>query len=121
MYDVRMNPFENYITVTVKGKLEINDIQALAVRLLSDVKRLQPGFIVISDISEMAPASEDGRLVIQDAMRALREAGLGQAIRVVAPAMQITANQMQRTSRAAGYTAIEVASVAEAERTLDMV
>lgn len=119
MFDIRLNVLRNYANIVVKGKLEAAEIQSAADRILKEVKLLQPGFVIISDVREMAPTSEDGRILVQGLMNSVRELGLAAAIRVISPASQITANQMQRTSRAIGYTAQEVNTPAEAERLLN--
>jgi len=119
MHEVRCNHIENQLIFTLKGKLDAAEIKTACVLLLSNARKLQPGFIKITDIREMEPAPEEGRLELQNTMRTLIDAGLGAAIRIISDAYVITANQFQRTSRQAGYTAMEVHSLTEAERAID--
>ena len=119
MYDIRSNIFENRIYIRLKGKLEIEEIKTLSNQAIKDARKLYSGFVKITDIRELAPASEEVRLEIQNMMRALHTMGMGGVIRIVSPQAIVTSNQFQRSSRAAGYLAHEVASPAEAERILD--
>lgn len=119
MFDVRTNPFENKLLFIAKGKMELPEVQAACQALIKNAQKLQPGFIKISDIHELEVLSEEGRLEFQNAMKQIKEMGLGSAIRVVSDQYIVTANQFQRTSRSAGYTAMEVKSMQEAERLVD--
>jgi hypothetical protein len=119
MYDVRTNPFENKLLFLAKGKMELPEIQAACQALIKSAQKLQPGFVKISDIHELEVLPEEGRLALQNAMKTLKELGLGAAIRVVSDKNLVTANQFQRTSRSIGYTALEVRSLQEAEHLMD--
>lgn len=87
--------------------------------LLKNARKLQPGFILISDIHELDPLPEEGRLELQKTMQALLDGGMGAEIRVISDKAILTANQFQRTSRSVGYTASEVRTIQEAERLVD--
>lgn len=119
MHEVRSNHIENQLVFTLKGKLDVGEIKSACTLLLSNARKLQPGFIKITDIREMEPAPEEGRLELQTTMKTLIDTGLGAAIRIISDGYIITANQFQRTSRQAGYTALEVHSFTEAERAID--
>ncbi|MEN6394607.1 MAG: hypothetical protein ABFD53_12440 [Anaerolineaceae bacterium] len=119
MYSIRSNTFENRLLIILKGKIELDEANQISDKIIKSVKSLMPGYTVITDIQEMAPAMEDARQVFLTTMQAMKNAGLGLEVRVINPQNQVTANQFQRTSRAAGYTAQEVNSVSEAERLID--
>ncbi|PWH16663.1 MAG: hypothetical protein DDG59_08955 [Anaerolineae bacterium] len=119
MFDVRTNFFENKLLFFAKGKMDANEARAMGESLLKNARRLQSGFILISDIHELDPLPEEGRLELQKTMQALLEAGMGAEIRVISDKTVITANQFQRTSRSVGYTATEVRTIQEAERLVD--
>jgi len=119
MFDIRVNSFENHLLILLKGKLELAEANQVADKIGKAVKSLVPGFTVVTDIRELAPSAEDARQVLLSAMQAMKNAGLGIEVRVVNQQNMVTANQFQRTSRAAGYTAQEVSSVPEAEKLID--
>lgn len=119
MYDVRANTFENHLLILLKGKLELAEAIQASEKIKKVVKGLVPGFTVVTDIRDLAPAAEDVRQVLLTVMQSMKTAGLGIEVRVVNPQNMVTANQLQRTSRAAGYTAQEVGSVTEAEKMID--
>ena len=119
VHEIRSNIFENRIYILLKGKLDMEEIRRLSIQVIKDGRKLYSGFVKITDIRELAPAPEEVRLEIQNMMRSLHDMGMGGAIRIVSPQGAVTANQFQRTSRAAGYLAHEVSTPAEAERILD--
>ncbi len=119
MFDIRTNFFENKLLFLAKGKLEVNECRTMCDTLVKNARKLQAGFILISDIHELEPLPEEGRLELQKTMQSLLDAGMGAEIRVISDGAIITANQFQRTSRAVGYTASEVRSFQEAERMVD--
>lgn len=119
MFDVRTNFFENKLLFFAKGKIDGNEARAMCDALLKNAQKLQAGFILISDIHELEPLPEEGRLELQKTMQALLDGGMGAEIRVISDKAIITANQFQRTSRSVGYTANEVRTIQEAERLVD--
>ncbi len=119
MFDVRTNFFENKLLFLARGKMDANESRAMCEALMKNARKLQPGFIFISDIHDLEPLPEEGRLELQKTMQALVDAGMGAEIRVISDKAIIAANQFQRTSRAVGYTATEVRTIQEAERLVD--
>ena len=119
MYKNRIDMAKNRYYVTFQGKMEVEEIKQAAAEALQMVKQLKRGFGTVSDISTAIPANEEGRLLMQNAMKALKEAGMGQVVRIVPPAATVMGNQWQRSSRAVGYSADEAPTLAEAERRLD--
>jgi len=119
MYKNTINIAKNRMVLSLKGKAEINELHAWSNDLLSQLKRLKPGFGVVSDILECHPASEEGRMVIQETQKKAKELGMGNVVRIVEKSNVVTAMQWQRSSRTVGYIAAEAHSVAEAEKMLD--
>ncbi|MCI0519380.1 MAG: hypothetical protein L0Z70_03895 [Chloroflexi bacterium] len=119
MFDVRANPFDGRIHISLAGKLEMKEAAVLTDKVLRSARAMPAGFAVVTDIRGLVPVSEDVRLLLQDNMRALAGLGQGPAVRIISAQAQVTANQFQRTSRAAGFTAVEVFSPAEADSYLD--
>ncbi|MCS6906666.1 MAG: hypothetical protein RML93_02140 [Anaerolineales bacterium] len=119
MFDVRTNFFENKLLFLARGKIEESECRLMCDALLKNARKLQPGFVLICDIHDLAPLPEGGRLELQKTMQALLDSGMGAEIRIISDKSVITANQFQRASRSVGYTATEVRSVQEAERLVD--
>ncbi|NMC12646.1 MAG: hypothetical protein GYA34_07155 [Chloroflexi bacterium] len=119
MFDVRVNSFENHLLIILQGKFELAEANQASEKIIKAIKSLVPGFTVITDIRELAPATEDVRQVFLNTMQAMKNSGMGLEVRVVNQQNLVTANQFQRTSRAAGYSAQEVNSVPEAQRLID--
>ncbi len=110
---------KNRLVTTVKGSVDIAELRAWSANLLAELKKLKPGFEVISDILDCQPTTEEGRLIIQDTQRKAKEMGMGNVVRITKGGNMITSNQWQRSSRAVGYVALEAASVQEADKLLD--
>jgi chitinase len=100
--------FDGFITAEeMKNALE---------KARQEMKALQPGFTMISDISTFKPASPEAAEYLKEAAIMAKEAGVGRVVRVVSGS-QIAAMQLNRMTKEA-YTADVVASLEEAERLL---
>jgi len=119
MYKNQINLAKNRMVLSLKGKTDLDELNAWSADLLSQLKKLKPGFGVISDILECHPTTEEGRMVIQETQKKAKDLGMGNVVRIVEKSNIVTAMQWQRSSRAVGYSASEAASVAEAEKLLD--
>ncbi len=80
------------------------------------VDQLKPGFIVITDITEYAPPSEEVRLILVTGTQHAVERGMSRLIRIVTDS--VTSNigtiQFNRGARELGYIADEMKSLDEA-------
>ena len=119
MYRNHVSIPKNRLYVMAEGKMEVDEVKLASADVLRLAKQLKPGFSIISDVSRFMPVTEEGRLVMQGAMKAAKELGMGHAVRIVPSAAQVVANQWQRSSRSAGYVAEQAPTLAEAERLLD--
>lgn len=115
MYANRADIGKNRLYVTFKGRMEFDEVNKGGANVLQEAKKLKPGFGIISDISEFIPTTEDGRMEMQRVMKTLKDMGLGHVVRIVKGASSVAGYQWQRTSKAAGYTAAEVGTLADAE------
>ena len=120
MYKNRADVVKNRLYVTFRGRIDIPEIKAGGLNVISEAKKLRSGFGIVSDISEFIPASEEGRLEMQSIMKQLKELGLGHVVRIVRQLNSISGGQWQRTFSGAGYKADEVTSLIEAEALLNM-
>ncbi|HPH94701.1 MAG TPA: hypothetical protein PKW33_09305 [Anaerolineaceae bacterium] len=119
MHEVKVNTNKNRLYLTIKGRYTVPEITEVATLITGEAKKLKANFGIVSDISEFVPASEEVRLIMQDTMKKLKDMGLGHVVRVIKSDAVVAANQWQRTSRAAGYTADQAETVAEADKKLD--
>jgi hypothetical protein len=121
MIKVTSNTTKNRLYLKLAGLLTVQEInEGIEKQLKPELKKMKAGFSIISDISEFKPTSEEGRQLIQVAMGEAKKAGMGDVVRIVPNGEAlITANQWQRTSRQAGYMAVQVQDLAEAEKLLD--
>jgi acetyl/propionyl-CoA carboxylase alpha subunit len=119
MYKNRADIQKNRLYVLFQGKMDIDEIKAGSINVLDEAKRLKPGFGIISDISGFVPTTEEGRLLIQETMKTLKDMGMKHTVRIVPVEASVVGLQWQRSSRAAGYEARQVPTLAEAEDFLD--
>ncbi len=117
MYNNRADIAKNRLYVTFKGRMDVDEVKKGGANVIQEAKKLQPGFGCISDIAEFSPTTEEGRLAMQNVMKTLKDMGIGKVIRIVANS--VSGYQWQRTSKAIGYAADEVGTLAEAELLLD--
>jgi len=118
MVEVHSDLVKNWFYITVKGKLTLAEAMALQDKTIAEAKKLKPGFGSISDISQIIPADEATRVIIQDTMMKVKGLGMGHVVRITNSENFITANQWRRSSRVVGYEASEAPNREEAEKLL---
>jgi hypothetical protein len=121
-YRVAIDQARNRLYVTFRGYFREDDARVACAEVLRQAGELEPGFSIVTDISEFTAASEEGAEVIKETQAALAELGVGRIVRVVGK--NVVANmQMTRTAREIGYDpgteADAVGTVAEADTLLD--
>ncbi len=119
MYKNYVDVSKNRLYVVLQGKMEAGELTQAAAEVLRLTRQLKPGFSAVSDLSGFVPTTEEGRLVMQGLMKAITELGVGHVVRVVPASAQVVANQVQRTTRTAGYVAEQVPTLQDAESLLD--
>ena len=119
MYKNQPNFAKNRLHLLLEGKIEKAEMILWSDDLLSKLKKLRPGFTVISEILNCQPATEEVRQILLETQKKVKELGLGDAVRIVAKNNYVTAAQWQRSSRSVGYIAKEAESVEAAEKLLD--
>ncbi len=120
-YSIYANGLKNRLYLTLQGFLTDAELHKAYALTIAEIKKLQPGFDVINDISDFKPATPLGAEDIQRAQVFAKEHGAKRIIRVVGKdkvASVIATMQFSRTSRTAGYEAEIVATVEEAEKLL---
>ena len=112
---------KNRMHLLLKGRVELDEMQAWSDDLLSQLKKLKPGFSVISEIAECQPTTEEGRSVLIETQRKAKEIGMGHVVRIIKNSNFVTAHQWKRSSRSIGYSAMEADSIEAAVKLLDEV
>ena len=110
---VRSDLEKNRLYTTLKGNLTREDIVTLPDDLRREAKKLKPGYLAISDISEYEAASEDNLEILSKTMGIAVETKMGTTIRIVSDA---STDLQQVSSSEHGYKAIICGSKSEAEK-----
>ena len=113
--DVKADLAANRLYVTLKGFSNDDEMDDHVRRVSAEVRKMKPGFIMISDISQMKAATPDGKILLQNIMQLYRKHGIARIIRVVGDDV-IAKSQFNRLSQEAGITVEYVKSMAEAEK-----
>lgn len=119
MYKNQANFLKNRMHLKIEGKVDVQEMKAWSNDLLTQLKKLKPGFNVISEISNCQPTTEEGRQILVETQGKAKELGMNNVVRIVKLNNAVTANQWQRSSRSVGYIAMEAESVEKAEKLLD--
>ncbi len=119
MYFNNLDLAKNRMHLKVDGKVDVAEMQAWSNDLLTKLKKLKPGFSVISEILNFQPTTEEGRRILIETQRKAKEIGMGHVVRIVKNTNFVAAAQWQRSSRSIGYVAMEAESLEAAEKLLD--
>ena len=104
----------NRVYVTLAGFSGDQEMEQHVARVATEVRRLKPGFVMISDISQMRPATPHGTRLLQDMMVLYKKHGIARIIRIVGDDV-IARGQFNRISKEAGIPVDYVSSLAAAE------
>ncbi len=119
MHKNQPNFVKNRMHLMVEGRCDAVEMKEWSDDLLSKLKKLKPGFSVISEILNCQPTTEEGRQILVDTQRKAKELGMGHVVRIVKSNNVVASIQWQRSSRSVGYTAFEAESIEAAEKLLD--
>src|SRR5687767_14816465 len=81
--EVRADIATNRVYVTLAGFSGDEEMEQHVSRVASEVRRLKPGFVMISDISQMKSATARGTRALQDVMVLYKKLGISRIIRIV--------------------------------------
>jgi len=117
MFQVTADTDKNRLYVTLQGHLEANERAEVVNAFIGAIRKLQPGFDIINDMSALAPTEADGLKDLARVQATAMLRGVRKVIRVVR--IPLSRIQLDRLAKETGW-AYEVAdSVAEAEAILD--
>ena len=113
--DVKADIATNRVYVTLRGFSSDQEMEQHVARVATEVRRLKPGFVMISDISQMKSTTPHGTRMLQEVMVVYKKHGIARIIRIVGEDV-IARNQFNRLSRDAGIPVDYVKSLDEAEK-----
>jgi hypothetical protein len=121
MHETKADPDRNRLYVTLKGRMTGKDAKQASARVISDLKKLKPGFDVITDISEFEPVTQKETELLVQAHKLFIKKGVGRVTRVIGSELKaVVANiQFERVSRKSNIVAKCFDSVGDAECYLD--
>lgn len=121
MYQSRTDIEKNRLYVTLKGRIASEESRQAANQVMTDLKRLKPGFDVITDISEFEPATQKEVDMLIEVHRVLIEKGVQRIARVIGSELKATVGKIQfeRASKLTKVVAQNFNSVEDADRYLD--
>ena len=117
MFEVHADPDRNRLYITLAGRLDSTERQGAIKAILTEAGKLTQGFGVVSDISELHASDQEGFKDFLRAKSGLKLKGAGLVVRVVK--IPLSRIQAERISTEAGFEAVEVSSLEEADRWLD--
>lgn len=109
---------KNRLYITLYGRLSKKELTKLYTDVRFGVADLQPGFAVVTDLSECTLAALSGIPTYKKITNYLIENNVGQVIRVLKKNSLIFKQVLNFASKRAGYQVDYVSSVQEAEDTL---
>jgi hypothetical protein len=118
VFDAKADVAKNRLYITLKGFLTDEEAKNAADLVIAEIRRLRPGFDVITDVSEFKATSPVGTQDIARGQKAAVDGGARRFVRVVSQEI-LGVHQFQRVAKTTGVTAEVAGSVAEAERLLE--
>ena len=122
MYQSRKDIEKNRLYVTLKGRIASKESKQAASQVMADLKKLKPGFDVVTDISEFEPATQKEVDMLIQVHKALIEKGVNRIARVIGSELKATVGKIQfeRASKITKVVAKNFDSVEDADRFLDV-
>ncbi|MEM9300672.1 MAG: hypothetical protein AAGE01_01095 [Pseudomonadota bacterium] len=120
MFDFRINHARNALYCILEGRFDAEETRRFAERFRAAVDELEPGMVIITDLTGFIPTDEEVRQLAQEATAYAAERGISRAVRIVADSVgsRVGNIQLTRTARASGYQADVVTSMDEARSLL---
>ena len=120
MFEFKLNKSRNALLCVLKGKFDEAETHSFAARFRDAVDSLEPGMVIITDLTEFIPTDEEVRRIARDATEYAAQRGISRAIRIVADSVgsRVGNIQLTRTARESGYQADVVQSLDQAKELL---
>ncbi|MDX1569228.1 MAG: hypothetical protein R3200_01995 [Xanthomonadales bacterium] len=120
MFDLKINPEKNAILCVLSGKFDEAEAHDYVSKFKDGVDRLEPGMVVITDLTEFVPTDDEVRRILQEGSKYAVERGVLRGIRIVTESVSSKVGniQLNKTARELGYKVDVVNSLDEAKRLL---
>ena len=114
---VKADAANNRLIVKMAGFSGDSEMVDQVSRVVAELPKLRPGWVMVSDISELKATTPGGAAALEKALKAYRQSGIARIVRIV-DADVIGKMKMQRVAKEAGIQVDYVTSMAEAEALL---
>ncbi len=120
MFEHKINADKNAILCILKGKFDPEEARKYNESFKRGVDKLDPGMVVITDLTEYVPAEEEVRAILQEGTEYGLAKGIGHSVRIVEESMpsKVSNIQFNTTARKLGYQVDVVHSLDEAMKLL---
>jgi len=121
MYQLKTDLARNRLYITLKGRITLEESEQAAREVIAAIKTLNPGFDVITDISELEPATKNEAEVVAGVQKVLIGHNVNRVARVVGKELKATVGKIQfeRASRQTQIATENFDTLEDAERYLD--
>ncbi|MDX1569296.1 MAG: hypothetical protein R3200_02350 [Xanthomonadales bacterium] len=115
MFEFKINATKNAVLCVLSGQFDAAEARQYVSKFKAACDQLQPGFTIISDLREFAPAKEDAQKILQEGIQYALDKQRGRAFRIVDESVgsQVGNLQLNRSARQMGYDVEVVNSMAE--------
>ena len=117
MYKVHADTARNRLYITLAGFLSLDEAKTCGDDAIVATRKLKSGYDVITDITDFKPGTQEVAKDIERVQLHFKNSGARRGVRIVgqnAPSSM----QFSRTGKAAGFNAVNVPTLAEAEKVL---
>lgn len=119
MFTVKADIIKNRLYVVMNGFFEYKEMKECTDKTIEESKKLKPGYDVVTDISQFKAVGQDALAEVTRGQAYFKKSGVRHAIRVIGDA-KIASSQFSRVGKTVDYVPETVATLAEAEKALNM-
>jgi len=117
MFEVSVDIEKNRLYVTLSGHVEATERAEVVNAFIGAVRKLQPGFDIINDMSALHPTESDGLKDLARVQATAKLRGVRKVIRIVK--IPLSRIQLDRLAQETGWEYEIASSLEEAEAMLD--
>jgi hypothetical protein len=118
MYTIRADVQKNRLYVTMVGFFQRDLMKECTDKTIEEVKKLKPGFDVITDITQFKPVGQDAIDEVARGQAFFKKAGIRHGIRIEGKS-KLTSGQFGRAAKTVDYNPNVVEDLAAAEKLLE--
>ena len=121
MYQTKIDIEKNRLYIALTGRITAKESKKAASQVIDDLKKLKPGFDVVTDISDFEPVTQKEIEMLIQVHEALIENGVNRIARVVGSELKATVGKIQfeRASKQTRVVAKNFDLVEDADLYLD--